>query len=237
MTPVTETSPRVPLDIPSLLKTILDQYALPLNGDHGIGHWARVLENGLRLAEITGAKIAGVTLFVIFHNSQRIGSQCQTAILCEAGLTGSDGFRLESRGWNVGVWVCRPPALAEQWHAGDWTGRKQRISLGRSWKNEFWTLIGATPDLRVRPIRRRRRLPFAGGDVALLDHFSFYSDRTGRPRRSHRKDSAARGLGTVKATCCEPAHIQPRRFRTGCWRSCSPVRPRRPSSTRARSRH
>ena len=38
------------LNIPLVLKTALEDYALPLNGDHGVAHWARVLENGLRLA-------------------------------------------------------------------------------------------------------------------------------------------------------------------------------------------
>ena len=42
------------LNIPAVLKTVLEDYALPLNGDHGVAHWARVLENGLRLAEKPG---------------------------------------------------------------------------------------------------------------------------------------------------------------------------------------
>ena len=67
-----EASPRVPFDLRSLLKTILDQYSLPLDGDHGVGHWARVLENGLRLAEITGAHVEVVTLFAVFHDSRRL---------------------------------------------------------------------------------------------------------------------------------------------------------------------
>ena len=38
------------LNIPVVLKAVLEDYALPLNGDHGVAHWARVLENGLRLS-------------------------------------------------------------------------------------------------------------------------------------------------------------------------------------------
>lgn len=60
------------MDVPRLLTLILDQYALPLNGDHGVAHWARVLENGLRLAEMTGGKIEVVTLFAVFHDSRRL---------------------------------------------------------------------------------------------------------------------------------------------------------------------
>ena len=39
---------------------------------HGVGHWARVLENGLRLAEATDAKVEVVQLFAIFHDARRV---------------------------------------------------------------------------------------------------------------------------------------------------------------------
>jgi uncharacterized protein len=54
-----------------LLEAIISQYRLPLNGTHGISHWARVLENGRRLAPVTGAEIRVVELFAILHDSQR----------------------------------------------------------------------------------------------------------------------------------------------------------------------
>ena len=56
---------------PELMRAILNQYPLPLHGIHGIAHWARVLENGQRLAAITGAKLMVVELFAVFHDSQR----------------------------------------------------------------------------------------------------------------------------------------------------------------------
>ena len=59
------------LNIPLVLKSVLEDYALPLNGDHGVAHWARVLENGLRLAEETGANVEVVQLFAVLHDSQR----------------------------------------------------------------------------------------------------------------------------------------------------------------------
>jgi uncharacterized protein len=37
------------LNIPLILQTVLEEYRLPLHGHHGVTHWARVLENGLRL--------------------------------------------------------------------------------------------------------------------------------------------------------------------------------------------
>lgn len=54
-----------------LIREILKGYALPKLGTHGVGHWGRVLENGLRLAEGTGAKEEVVALFSVFHDSRR----------------------------------------------------------------------------------------------------------------------------------------------------------------------
>ena len=55
-----------------LVHQILEDYALPWGGTHGVGHWARVLENGLRVAEATAAKVEVVQLFAVFHDSRRI---------------------------------------------------------------------------------------------------------------------------------------------------------------------
>ena len=55
----------------NLISTILKKYRLPLNGIHGVSHWARVLENGLRLARHSGADVRIVQLFAIFHDSKR----------------------------------------------------------------------------------------------------------------------------------------------------------------------
>ncbi len=55
-----------------MIRYILARYALPWKGIHGVAHWARVLENGRRLSEVTGAKAHVVELFAVFHDSQRI---------------------------------------------------------------------------------------------------------------------------------------------------------------------
>jgi uncharacterized protein len=60
------------LNIPLILQAILEEYVLPWDGDHGIAHWARVLENGRMLARETGADIEVVQLFAILHDSQRV---------------------------------------------------------------------------------------------------------------------------------------------------------------------
>jgi len=54
-----------------LIYAILENYALPWHGTHGVSHWARVLENGLRLAQETRASIEVVQLFAVFHDSRR----------------------------------------------------------------------------------------------------------------------------------------------------------------------
>jgi uncharacterized protein len=60
------------LNLKLLVHRILENYALSWQGPHGVGHWARVLENGLRLARETGAKVEVVRLFAIFHDSCRV---------------------------------------------------------------------------------------------------------------------------------------------------------------------
>jgi len=60
------------LDLKPLVHRILEDYSLPRHGIHGVGHWARVLENGLRLARETKANIEVVQLFAVFHDSCRV---------------------------------------------------------------------------------------------------------------------------------------------------------------------
>ena len=57
---------------PQLLQAILDDYRLSPTGIHGVSHWARVLENGRKLAEASGGSLAVVSLFAVFHDSRRV---------------------------------------------------------------------------------------------------------------------------------------------------------------------
>lgn len=54
-----------------LLEAIFKDYRLHPLGTHGVSHWARVLENGRRLAERTGARRSVVELFAVFHDARR----------------------------------------------------------------------------------------------------------------------------------------------------------------------
>lgn len=55
-----------------LLNIIQKGFALSLDGIHGMAHWKRVHDNGLRLAGQTGADRAVVTLFAYLHDSKRL---------------------------------------------------------------------------------------------------------------------------------------------------------------------
>jgi uncharacterized protein len=55
-----------------LLRAIVAGYGLELQGVHGLAHWARVLENGRKLAVVTGADIRVVELFAVFHDARRL---------------------------------------------------------------------------------------------------------------------------------------------------------------------
>lgn len=63
------------LNLKLIIHTILEDYALPWHGDHGVGQWARVFENGMRLAAVTGANVEVVQLFAVLHDSKRV-SEC-----------------------------------------------------------------------------------------------------------------------------------------------------------------
>lgn len=69
----------------AILEAILADYKLPIRGDHGVVHWARVLENGLRVADATGADREVVTLFALFHDARRVNE-----------------YRDEGHGWRGG---------------------------------------------------------------------------------------------------------------------------------------
>jgi uncharacterized protein len=60
------------LDLQPIVDAILAQYPLPQHSVHGVAHWARVLETGVRLAEVSGANLQVVELFAVFHDSQRV---------------------------------------------------------------------------------------------------------------------------------------------------------------------
>jgi uncharacterized protein len=63
------------LDERAIIDQVLAQYKLPIDGDHGVAHWARVYENGLALArhfDLTSEQIEVVKLFAMLHDACRL---------------------------------------------------------------------------------------------------------------------------------------------------------------------
>ena len=60
------------MNLSHVIIAIIDRYDLHLDGIHGVAHWARVLENGRKLSEKTGANLKVVSLFAVLHDSQRL---------------------------------------------------------------------------------------------------------------------------------------------------------------------
>jgi len=56
---------------PTLVRLVAREFALPLTSIHGPAHWARVRNNGLKLASINGADTRVLELFALFHDSCR----------------------------------------------------------------------------------------------------------------------------------------------------------------------
>jgi uncharacterized protein len=56
---------------PGLIQRITKEYSLPLEGIHGVAHWARVLVNARRLAIETGADPTVLELFAVLHDARR----------------------------------------------------------------------------------------------------------------------------------------------------------------------
>lgn len=81
------------MNLRPIVHHILETYVLPVHGDHGVAHWARVLENGRRLSALTAANLTVVSLFAIMHDSRRT-SECNDPL---HGLRGAD-FAAELRG-------------------------------------------------------------------------------------------------------------------------------------------
>lgn len=96
---------------PALARIIRDQFALEWSGIHGASHWARVRENGLRLAELTGARPRVVELFAFLHDSRRMNDghdpeHGARAALFAQSLAGS-AFELAAPDLELLVVACR----------------------------------------------------------------------------------------------------------------------------------
>ena len=55
-----------------LVEVVEREFALSLDGIHGVSHWARVRDNGLRLAKRIGVSSEVAELFALLHDSKRL---------------------------------------------------------------------------------------------------------------------------------------------------------------------
>ncbi len=60
-----------PIDLQQVVRAAKERFRLELHGLHGVSHWQRVQENGLRLAQHTGANRLIVELFAFLHDCCR----------------------------------------------------------------------------------------------------------------------------------------------------------------------
>jgi len=56
----------------NLLNKIISEFALDIDGIHGIKHWGRVCNHARTIAKINGADLEVVTLFAFLHDSKRL---------------------------------------------------------------------------------------------------------------------------------------------------------------------
>ena len=127
----------------SLVEAIRSRYALEWHGIHGVRHWARVRNNGLKLAAHTGANRQVVELFAFLHDSCRLDDgydfeHGQRAARFAESLLGIHIF-LPDRDFELLAHACTHHTAGET--AGDITVQTcwdaDRLDLGR---------VGIVPD-------------------------------------------------------------------------------------------
>ena len=69
--PPEATPPRPPLSMRPLVAVAIGQAGEAARGPHGIAHWARVMENGVRLAAATGGSARVAMAFAVLHDACR----------------------------------------------------------------------------------------------------------------------------------------------------------------------
>ncbi|MCX7422698.1 MAG: hypothetical protein NT013_24605 [Planctomycetia bacterium] len=133
------------MNVTAIIESILEEYALPWNGMHGIIHWGRVLENGLRLAKASGGDLEVVTLFALFHDSRRInegrdpGHGSRGALLAEQ-FRGAH-FELSDKSFELLQYACT-------WHTDE--VNHEDITVQCCWDADRLDLgrVGMSPNRR-----------------------------------------------------------------------------------------
>lgn len=154
-----------------LLRHIRARFSLDWQGIHGAPHWGRVLDNGMRLCERTGARTDVVTLFAYLHDSMRRedGTDPDHGPLAADYAVELRGccFDIDDRGLSLLIEACRSHSdgLTEADVTIQTCWDADRLDLGR---------VGRRPD-------PRRLCTAAARDPAVIEWA--YRRSLGKPAR------------------------------------------------------
>ena len=125
---------------PDLVQVIIDQHQLKgKRSIHFVDHWARVLENGRRLAGFNQARLEVVELFAVFHDSGRVSDGTDKA-------HGEVGAQIARSMHELGLFQLDPDGLdlltlACEQHS--WGGTQANITVQTCWDSDRLDLLRA----------------------------------------------------------------------------------------------
>jgi len=126
-----------------LLELVRMEFVLSWHGVHGEPHRARVRENSLRLARLTGARLQVVELFALLHDSKRLNDRRDPghgarAVTFARALRGSL-IQLPDEEFELLAFAC-------EYHADGWT--EAEITVQTCWDADRLDLgrVGIRPD-------------------------------------------------------------------------------------------
>lgn len=164
------------IDLKPFLGDIAEQYQLDPSLTHGLSHWGRVLENGLKLAEVEGGDKTVISLFAIYHDACRYnqtldpGHGARSARLAKKLLSGHP---------LISPYQLRLLIKACRYHT---SGRTQAdISVQICWDSDRLDLarVGIMPQPRKLCTRTSKDLSFINwaNDRALIEFSPSYIDQ------------------------------------------------------------
>lgn len=157
----------MPIPLAPILRAVLEDYALPWDGDHGVAHWARVLENGRRLSAETGADVEIVELFAVLHDAKRVNEMTDP----EHGPRAAE-FALTLNGRLFRLEDHRLRLLHRACHGHTHERTHPDVTIRTCWDSDRLDLgrVGILPDphyLNTEPARRPETIAWADARASL----------------------------------------------------------------------
>jgi len=167
------------MNMQGIARRIVQEYSLPLDGCHGIAHWARVYDIGMRLAESSGADQHVVALFALFHDSRRLNEgydpdHGQRGAELAAQLRG-ELFELSDPQFDLLVEACCGHTHCRH---------HDSITVGTCWDSDRLDLgrVGMVPDpyyLNTDEAKRRETINWAHGRASFYVVPDWIAERWG----------------------------------------------------------